>query len=370
MPKVSVFVPHHHNKKLLVPLFKSLLAMDISNDKAEYVLVDNASIDGSVDFVKSEFPRVRIARMKKNKGFAPALNEAVRGCRSEWVCFLNNDMRVDPDWLANLFFAADSADSPCFASQILNWPGKLIQFAGGEINIFGKGFENTNLVSLDPYEIFFPCGGAMMIRRDIFLKAGGFDDDYFMLFEDVDLGWRLRLLGYKIYMVPDSRVMHRGHASLKNIPYSHKGLYYERNSLATIYKNLGKDALNVVFPLAVQEILLRARGVSGINLPFPYSGDGHVMLDALTSFFKNKEQWRKKRDWIQTNRKVDDKEIFEQFFPHPDRLWAYNDQHYKRIAHEPIATKIQSTLQNAVKYLPLQAPQANQMDSPNSLNLS
>ena len=125
-----------------------------------------------------------------------------------------------------------------------------------------------------PYEVFFACGCGMMIRRDVFLKTGGFDSDYFMLYEDVDLGWRLRLLGYSIFFVPEARVMHHAHASLAKESYATKAVFYERNSLATIYKNLDTQNMRRILPLAVRESLLRAKAVSGIGLPFRYSPEG------------------------------------------------------------------------------------------------
>ncbi|MGC9328157.1 MAG: glycosyltransferase family 2 protein, partial [Candidatus Hinthialibacter sp.] len=115
MPRVSVLIPHHRNAKLLEPLFTSLLAMDMNPRRVEYVLVDNGATDGSVDFVRRRFPQVKILALGRNEGFAPALNRAARVFESAWLCFLNNDVRVDVDWLSNLMYAARQIDAPCFA---------------------------------------------------------------------------------------------------------------------------------------------------------------------------------------------------------------------------------------------------------------
>ncbi|MEW6238332.1 MAG: glycosyltransferase family 2 protein [Candidatus Omnitrophota bacterium] len=353
MPQINVFIPHHSNRKHLIPLFSSLLNMGLSSDQAEFILVDNGSADGSVDLVRRKFPLVKIHRFERNQGFAPALNQAVRAYDSEWACFLNNDVWVDPDWLPNLLFAAEKTKSPCAASHILDWTGKKTQFAGGWINLFGKGFESSDILSREPYEIFFPCGGAMLIRRDVFLEAGGFDDEYFMLYEDVDLGWRLRLFGHKIYLAPDAWVMHRGHASLKNEPYSRKAVFYERNSLATIYKNLSDASLCIAMPLALREAELRAHALGGAGSPFRYSSDGLAMREALADFFRLLPHWKEKHAFVQSRRKCSDEEIFKRFFPQPTQMWAYAEQHYRRIAWPQTFSQIWDIFQKASEELGL-----------------
>ena len=352
MPWVTVLIPHHRHHALLPPLFSSLLNMEMEADDAQLVLVDNGSTDGSVDRVRCEFPTVRIFSLESNAGFAPALNRAARAFSSEWLCFLNNDVRVDPDWLPNLLHASRKIDSPCFASHILDWMGKKTQFAGGWINWFGKGFESDSLSEDQPYEIFFPCGGAMMIRREVFLDIGGFDDDYFMIYEDVDLGWRLRLYGYSVYLVPDAYVMHRGHYSLGQETYSRKALYLERNSLATLYKNLNPASLAVLFPLALREAMLRAKALGGIGIPARYSPDGLATLNGVKAFFDGLPRWREKRAVVQRRRCVEDAEIFARFFSPSTQKWAYGESHYRRLFLPDVEREIDALLQRARAVVP------------------
>lgn len=321
--------------------------------RVEYVLVDNGSSDGSVEFVRQRFPAVKVFALGRNEGFAPALNRAARAYDSEWLCFLNNDVRVHVDWLANLMHAAHRTDAPCFASHLMDWQGKQTQFAGGWINLFGKGFESSEVRALQPYEVFFACGCGMMIRRDVFLEAGGFDDEYFMIYEDVDFGWRLRLLGYPVYMVPDAKVMHRGHASLDEIPYPRKAIFFERNSLATLYKNLSEENLAVILPLALREAAIRARGISGMGLPFSYSPDGLAILDSMDAFFRRLPYWKEKRACVQSRRKISDNVIMRRFFPNPAQLWAFNNEHYRRIHHPSILPAIEEILDKARRAMKL-----------------
>ena len=111
MPSVSILIPHHAGIHHLRPLFLSLLKLWREQIDVEFVLVDNGSSDGSVPFVRKHFPAVRILSLGENQGFAPALNYAARQVESEWLCFLNNDVRVDPDWLWNLMLAVRTIDS-------------------------------------------------------------------------------------------------------------------------------------------------------------------------------------------------------------------------------------------------------------------
>jgi GT2 family glycosyltransferase len=334
MPRLAILIPHHAGRHHLRPLFTSLLALHREAVEVELVLVDNHSQDGSCELVRREFPSVRILSLPENRGFAAALNAGARAVDAEWLVFLNNDVRVDADWLMNLMYAARRLEAPCFASRILDWHGKTTTFAGGWINLFAKGFEETEVRSDQPYEIFFPCGCGTLIRRELFLEIGGFDDEYFMLFEDIDLGWRLRLLGHPVYLVPDAFIRHRAHASLDRLPYTRKALFYERNSLATLYKNLDEPHRNLLLPLALHETLLRARAVGGIGVPVRYSPDGLAMLAAVDDFNRKLPHWRRRRAWLQSRRRIGDRELFERFFPHPEQLWAFNDTHYRRL-HRP-----------------------------------
>ncbi len=336
MPLVSIFIPHHRNSLLLKPLFTSLLAMDMDASEVEYVLVDNGSNDGSIEYTRSNFPEIKILSLGQNEGFAPAMNRAAQAYESEWICFLNNDVRVDVDWLSNLLHAANRTEGDCLTSHVLDWSGKKTQFGGGWVNLFGKGFESNAVEEISPYEVFFPCGCGMMVRREVFFSTGGFDDDYFMIYEDVDFGWRLQLMGIPVYLAPDAKIMHKAHASLNQIPYSKKALYYERNSLATIYKNLSDEWLKIIFPLALREAAVRAKGIGGIGVPFSYSEDGLAILEAVESFYDKMPNWREKRELVQNRRVVDDSEIFRRFFPNPGQMWAFSEEHYKRIHHPAI----------------------------------
>lgn len=306
------------------------------------VLVDNASSDGSVAWLRTHHPDVWIEHRPRNEGFALAINNAVHSATEDWLVVLNNDIRVEPDWLVNLLDAARELGNPCVSSHLLGWEDEATQFAGGSINCVGKGFESSEVLSGDPYEIFFPCGCGMAIRRDLFRNAGGFDSDYFMIYEDIDLGWRLRLLGHPVYFVPSARIRHRAHASLSNESYATKAICLERNSLATLYKNLGDEAWARMFPVVQQEALHRARALGGWGVPVPYHPDGVATIDGVRAFMAAMPKWREKRAWIQARRVVTDESLLQRWLGAPNKLWAYAPFHYERLHHPDVLPHLEA----------------------------
>ncbi len=327
-PTVTIAIPHHGGWRHLQHLLPSLAELDARGPVAQTLVVDNASTDGSRDFIRNHHPWVRILELPENRFFAGALNECARSATTPWLAFLNNDMHVEPTWLLEALAVAEEHDCVCVSSQILDWDGSATQFCGGTINLEGKGFQWTER-DKDPNQerdLLFACGGAMLVKRDIFLEIGGFDSDYEMLFEDVDLGWRLNLAGYGVRYAPRSKVFHRGHASLSEVDYARKAIYYERNSLATVYKNLEGRYLDPLLPLLSQRSLDRVRALSDA------SPDGYATLNGIQVFWSNLDMWRLKRDNVQARRKVPDSEIPGLFTDLLTEPWGYTTEHRERVS--------------------------------------
>jgi GT2 family glycosyltransferase len=187
------------------------------------IVVDNASRDGSPELVEREFPAVQLLQMGRNAGFAAANNAAVALAGDcDYVALLNADAYPDECWLEALVTAADAdAASGFFSSRMMRErvPGEL-DGAGDLYNpagAAGRRYFGTPLSdapdALEPGEVFSACAGAALYRRDAFVEAAGFDEDYFMFYEDVDLAFRMRLAGWHGRYVPDSVVAHVGSAS-------------------------------------------------------------------------------------------------------------------------------------------------------------
>ncbi len=256
LPAVSLVVLNWNGRKHLATCLGSLAALDYPRDRLELIVCDNGSTDGSTDYVSSTFPGVRVLALDRNYGFAEANDKAARSAKKDWVGFLNNDMSVRPDWLRQL--VAPLEEQPglaCLASRILNWNGSAIDFIGGGLNFQGHGVQldyGAPSSSHDrPRKVLFACGGAMLVRRELFLEVGGFDPLFFSLFEDVDLGWRLNLLGHDVWYTPAATVLHKHHATLRRLPSFQRQMLAERNALFTIYKNYDDANLAAILPVAL-----------------------------------------------------------------------------------------------------------------------
>lgn len=222
----------------------------------QVVLADNGSTDGSVPFVQERFPSVRVVRAERNLGFAGGNNLAARQLDAEVVAFINNDTRAEPAWLEELVAVLTQApDLAAVGGKIVNWDGSRLDFVGGGATLTGLGLQFDHGEARSPYDrerdILFACGGSMAAWRKVFLDVGGFDEDYFAFYEDVDLGWRLWLAGYRVRYAPRAVVYHRHHGTSSRITPERLAVLYERNALFTIYKNYDDQHLQVIWPAAL-----------------------------------------------------------------------------------------------------------------------
>lgn len=260
-PQVSVVVVNMDGRHHLAPCLESLDKVDYSADRMEVILVDNGSLDGSVPFVQHNHPDVKVIQNDHNEGFARANNQGARAADGEFVVFLNNDMRVHPAWLSELAAAARSAsDVAAVGGRILSWDGNAVDFEGAALNFYGMGFQpHDDPPSEDQLsEILFGCGGSLLVDRQVFMEIGGFDPDYFAYFEDVDLGWRMWLLGHRVLYAPRALTYHRGHGTSSRMPTAQVAVLYERNALYTIIKNYNEANLQRVLPAALLLLVRRA----------------------------------------------------------------------------------------------------------------
>jgi GT2 family glycosyltransferase len=263
-PTISIIVLNYNSLMHLRDCLDSLLRLDYRPDRLEVLLADNASSDRSVEWVTAHYPIVRIVQNGSNLGFAGGNNAAAKAARGDWVAFLNPDTRVEPNWLSELIQPAlRDPDIVCVASKMLTWDGAAIDFADAAINFMGwgcqPGFGSRDLSQADrEKDLLFACGGALLIERQTFLDAGGFDADYFAYFEDVDLGWRLWLQGQRVAYAPRAVVYHRHHGSWESVSDLKRWRLAERNTLFTAIKNYDDDSLARVLPAALLLLVQRA----------------------------------------------------------------------------------------------------------------
>jgi GT2 family glycosyltransferase len=338
LPSVSVIVLNYNGLRYMQECFASLSALEYPIDRVELVLADNGSSDGSVEYVRQNFPKVRIIAFEQNYGFCRGNNKASEQVGSEFVAFLNSDMRVEPHWLLGLVNALGNApDAICASSKILTWDGKAIDFGGTLISFLGRataeGYHEPDKPLYDTVRaILAPCGGAMLISRKIFLEVGGFDEAYGSYYEDVDLGWRLWILGYKVLFAPQSICYHVHFGTSSKKSPAQMAYILEKNALFTILKNYEQRYLDQILPLALmlqfKHIYLLAR-TSGVDMdrcrfenkvqrpsseeePLQYDmfWYEHAQITAMNDVVDHFDDIMTKRKLIQDHRRRKDMDIF------------------------------------------------------------
>jgi GT2 family glycosyltransferase len=344
-PTVSVLILNYNGREHLQTCLPTLQAQAYPQDRLSIEVIDNGSSDGSVALVRERFPRVVVHQFDRNLGFAAPYDEVARRSTADFLVFLNNDTRVDPQWLAELVAAAQRHQAHCVASRILDWDGSRIDFVGGLTSFIGHSWQRDygELAAAHDYPerpLLFACGGSMLISREAYVDAGGFDRDFFAYFEDVDLGWRLSLLGYRTVLAPAAVTYHRLHGTAGRIAFAQRLRLYERNALSTLYKNYEDDSLRRVLPAAIALSLLRGLSHSGIDpasfafgAPVPATVDVTartvVHLLALEDFARQLPELARKRAAIQSRRQRSDRELAP-LFGEPFRL--HEGGRYEEIA--------------------------------------
>ncbi len=260
LPAISIVIPTYNNLSLLLECLDSVHKLDYPRERLEVIVVDNNSSDRTPEAVATRYPNVRVVQLDTNTGFAPACDRGAQEAEGEYVAFLNNDAVVSPDWLKALLDAlrAGEEGTVCAASRILSRDGQDTEFAGASSNLFGagrpesvSGWPDLPAPPTTGTPILFASGGAMLIHRDTFLEVGGFDPSYFAYFEDVDLGWRLWVLGYRVVYAPNAVVRHIGGATGKRTGMHRRYTLWESNSLATIIKNYEEGNMERILSAAL-----------------------------------------------------------------------------------------------------------------------
>ena len=260
-PLISVILVSWNSAGHLSRCLESLLLQTFQ--QFEIILIDNGSSDRGTDELEQKYPELdlHLERLTSNLGFAAANNIGARRARGRWLALLNTDAFPEPEWLEALIQAAENnQEFTFFASRQLQAHAPDFLDGGGDAyHISGLGWRRYyNLPSeshaLLAEEVFSPCGAAALYLRDDFLQAGGFDEDYFSYFEDVDLGFRLRLSGKKCLYVPQAVVQHVGSASTKK--RSSFSVYHGyRNMMWTFAKDMPGVLFWLCLPVHVGTIL-------------------------------------------------------------------------------------------------------------------
>lgn len=269
-PSISVIIVNLNGRHLLDECLTALLNQSYPQERIEIIVVDNGSTDDSVAHLRSAFPQIKVIEAGANRGFAGGNNLGAAHATGDCLALINNDAVADSHWLRNMVDAMQSApDVACVGARLLNGDGTCIDFAGTAMNIYGRAFQvDEGLPAIDDShvrEMLAACGGAMLIQREVFEKCGSFDADYIAYYEDVDLGWRLWLMGYRVLYVPAATVRHKQHQTGSRFPAEQRFALSEANALRTIIKNYDEPNLNKVLPFSLIMATQRAMAHAGID---------------------------------------------------------------------------------------------------------
>ena len=309
LPKVTVVIVNWNGAQFLERCLTALMAQTVVPN--ETILVDNASSDGSLDIVR-RFPSVRLLAQDKNLGFARANNLAIESASvdSEWIALLNPDAFAEPNWLEALLAAAQAnPDVAFFGSKLVTAADTAVLDGAGDVyHVSGLVWRRghgapVSSLSEQVREVFSPCGAAAMYRRSALLEVGGFDEDFFCYVEDVDLGFRLRLAGYRCLYVPSSVAHHVGSGTTGG-QHSEFSVYHGHRNLVWTYI---KDMPGLLFWLFLPLHVLMNLATLFV---FALRGQGKIIWRAKWDAIKGLPMMWRKRKVIQRNRKVSIGEIW------------------------------------------------------------
>ena len=293
---VSIVIVNYNGERFLAPCLSSVLAQTHPFD--EIILVDNASSDFSLALVRHRFPQVKIIQIQKNVGYAEGCNRGIAASTGDLVAVLNNDAVLHSLWLEKLL-EHDHEPWGFWASLILfaSEPEK-IDSAGDAMAVVGAAFKIGHQQRAEnrtePREVFGPCAAAALYRRSLLEATGGFDSDFFLIYEDADLNFRARLLGFRCLFVPAAAAYHHVNSSIGS--FSHTYVYYgHRNSEYVFWKTM---------PLALLLLYLPERLLFDLASFFYFlpKGRGLSFLGAKLDFLRNLVSVIRKRRGVQKSR--------------------------------------------------------------------
>jgi GT2 family glycosyltransferase len=303
---VSIIIVNWNGLKWLNKCLDSLYSQTYKN--YEIILVDNASTDDSIAFIKENYPEVIIVCTKKNLGFAGGNNLGIEKAKGEYILLLNNDTWVDNDFLDKMLNSFLNSDYDIMGPISANYYTKVykkysihLDLFGHFAYLFGKNARQDN---------FYLSGVCLLFKKDLYLKSGGLDNDFFMYVEDWDWFWRLHLLNMMIYQNNDILVYHAGAGSTGSGLKYHSFLWRNQNVPQMLLKNYAWYNLIWVLPVYYLQNLIEI--VSFLLILRP-----KIAFSYIESWCYNIRNFRKtmdKRKWIQDNRKVSDWAIMKKMY--------------------------------------------------------
>lgn len=264
---IAIVILNWNGRKLLEQFLPTVLE---HSKGARIYVADNASVDDSIAFLKSSFPEIHILQNTSNGGFAKGYNDALKHVNEKLYLLLNSDVEVTENWLLPLLEEISQENVVGVQPKILAQRNKThFEHAGASGGFIDRDFypfcrgRLFDIVEEDkgqydyPMEVFWTSGACMLIRREIYWKVGGLDEDFFAHMEEIDMCWRIKKLGYSLRVVPASVVYHVGGGTL-DYQSPHKTFLNFRNSLFMITKNYDGWLFGKIFKRLILD------GISGV----------------------------------------------------------------------------------------------------------
>ena len=278
---VSVIIPNYNGERFLKECLEALKRQTF--DAMEVILVDNASTDDSIKLAKELYREIRVIELHDNTGFAYAVNRGIEAAKGEYVLLLNNDTIVFPNFVKNQYKMIKGKPDvfSCSALMIQNQNHELVDDAGDELAVLGWGFAPDRDKPVSgcgvPHEVFSSCAGAAIYRKAVFDEIGLFDESFFAYLEDMDVGYRARLAGYRNLYNPYAKVYHLGSASSGSRHNAFKVELSARNSMYMMKKNMPvwQYILNLPFivaGIAIKTVYFAKKGIAGAYIRGIYRG--------------------------------------------------------------------------------------------------
>jgi GT2 family glycosyltransferase len=248
-PSVAIVILNWNGKHHLEKFLPSVLATNYPNFTV--IVADNASSDGSLDYLQQNFPQVQLIILKENHGFAKGYNEALRQVTADYYMLLNSDVEVHPGWLQPMVHVLTTEENAVACQpKILGFKDRhLFEYAGGAggwLDLFGYPFARGRVFDIceedngqfdKTEEVFWASGAAMLIKSKVYHELGGFDEYFFAHQEEIDLCWRMHLAGYRVFCCPEATIYHVGGGTLPR-GNSKKTFLNFRNNQILLAKNL------------------------------------------------------------------------------------------------------------------------------------
>ena len=318
--KTAIVILNWNGKKLLEQFLPSVVNF---SKEAEVYVADNASSDDSVDFIKTNYPSVKIVQNKVNGGYAKGYNDALQQIDADIYCLLNSDIEVTENWLTPILEVFKTEENTAIIQpKLLDFKDKTkfeyAGAAGGFVDNYGYPYcrgrlfndlETDNEQFNDITDIFWASGACLFIRSNVYHQLNGLDEDYFAHQEEIDLCWRAQNQGFNVKYVGTSTVYHVGGATLQETN-PHKTYLNFRNSLFNLVKNTPS---NLTFRVIFTRLVLD--GIAGIKFLLELKPKHtFTIIKAHFSFYGNLSKNLKKRKGLTQK---------SSYYQHKNIIWQY-----------------------------------------------